>query len=957
MGILVIDPNGIRHAAPQGPLFFKLDSLSIKPGQTSKSGTFVGTINDNANSVNALDMTYLEPNTEYIRDNDEFWVGIQQGLPTDPIALDDTWVPGSGRKWIMGGHITSRYYKYEENTQITAVIEGIDYTADWRSVPFGTPEVPRDYTLIPTDVVTIVATLFSDVNQLMLPIIGVMPDGVTLILDTTNHNYQYTSYPGFPGALSGTTWTKNFQEEDAFSLMQNACEEIAYDWTIIPYPSGATAPDRRRLLFYPRAAFPDSSLRIAYDVNVREVPTVQVGSTEDLVTNILAQGSDQSTVPPNTSMWCLPTLWPDRDIASRRYSSFSFPPPPNPALTGLSVANLEPDPGFTTSGLLVGFDKWSDYTQVLDDDGMPGLNIRRAGLIGQYPNLTKPNRTFKSFLSFWTETGGRPQMTSMHLNLLEWRRLLFKFRHVTLLSEIGSTFGWAVASGVFTVFVTLTGVTVYDNGPDTNVGHTIAGVKWTAGSRTHGGDGYFLFEDGGGPDYDVYIEYLDKHDGTIEVWAGSNNTHSRYLTVYFRSTILTQGTSPMPAYHGILSVKPISRLIPSPPSSYMVRLHTNIDVTSDESDWDRRAFVYEFGRGNQEVNGLGLDTVNTQGWHDVNLLLPEIDAAGNVINWNGWAPEYTLSDLYPSKTANPLSIDCPSLEIYCGELTLDHNINGRNWMIPSNVTNYPDGRIPLTQNVAIGDYYLKLDNPERFFYRGEGRTILAGVTEKETLLYNPKPKIFLADANMENGEWVDVDAINGEYPNSCNIRLIAAVRNAYTVGNVNTFADACIWIPADHSFSISQFHFERGILDVNVQDQIPSNLRYPYRYKITSYSEATTPEELINLAKQDLSETGISIQRLTVKVDGDPRLMAGYLVQPQMDPIRESLFHNITMMIDDLEFVVDGTDFYCNLGLGTIGSRARGYEALRQQAAAITKMRKLEAGSKLHMTGLNHILV
>jgi hypothetical protein len=1224
MGLLVIDPNGLRSTDP-GPIFFKLDTLTITPGLTSRNGAFNATINDNKNASRLYDMTYLTPNSVYVRDNDEYWIGIQQGgsIPTDPSGLTDTWAPGvGGRQWLMGGFIINRSYDYDEDTRLTAKITGKDYTDLWRTQPFGTPTTPRNYSddSYPDgeDIVTIINQLFDDVNTLQLV------------------NWQFTKHAVlWPSLPLGTKWKKEFKGDDAFSLMVAACEELGYDWTIIVDPTGATPAERRRVVWFPRdSPLLDSTMRVAFELNIRSAPEIQVGDTSELVTNILIDQTDAATAPPDVADWMTPTAWPDRDVAARKYSAFTFPSPSNPANLGRSTAGVEPDASVVTDGEVVGYDKWSDYTQIIDDEGFPALNFRRAGLVGQNPSATVKNRTFKNFLSFATGNDGRPISTRMAMDLRGWRRLVFKFRHATRADREDITFSqpgtitvdpdfydiaatqteqyasdrniWKVGNRLWafynknTTYKDLYAASSTDGGATwggevqltpTLTRSTVNDSVWVDGNRFHyartdartvglgaklyyrsgilNDDGTVTFtaaevvlvtlynqdsptffysfpakgcqvitDDYGNPTifyvhegygYSVDQWYYsairsDRSDGvwntsytadgyrTTDIGAGVGFTkvarmggaelyaiHSigfsggsyvknlegyqisaasyrsadiiggytgsayiygavagrgngvvhvvyqlnsasliRHKEIYSGGTVVDHGTIAFPysinsrivltidgsdnlyfiygyaasslryairyngswltgtisvtgstgttPYPGALPVltdsfigtyRGISNTIlklftfslpvvpayeigsPTELSTYRVRLHTNIDNRFEPGDWDRRAFVYQFGVGDQQSNGLGLDTVNTRYWHTINILLPELDdETGEVVNWNGWEPEYPLDGLSLPVSADPTSIDFVSLDLFCGELVLGTNIHGYNWLLPSNSTAFPDNVIPLKVNILAGSYYIQMDSPEQFFYRGEARPIIGAGTETELYFYDPKPIIFIADANLENGEWVQVEAINGLYPAPYNVKLTHPTQiDHYAVLPVGRNTVDYIWFPAEHSVSISQFRFQKNkALNISARGLYDSQYLYPYRYRLTSYTDVATPRDAFAKARQELSELGGTTQYIKVQVEGDPRFLMGYLVQPQFDPGRETLFHNISMRIDDVQYVVDGIDFYCDLTLGTIETRGRSYPTVRQQAAAIARSRTLEAGRKTSMFGRHFVL-
>lgn len=392
-GILCIDPNRLRPTDPKGPIYFLLDSIDIRPGLTSKSGVCTGTINDNKNGIRPYDMMLMPtnvpgttPGSDYIRDNDEFWIGVQEGPA--PGGLPNTWTLGAGgRYWLMGGYICKRYYKYDGKTTITAIFEGKCYMDVWMDQKFGTLTIPRNYTTA-TDFATIAADIIADINA------------------EQNADYGYATHPVFwPG--SGTTpatldikWTKEFKNEDPFKIMKTACEEAGWEWQIVPYPAGATPNDRRAVMLYPRAVVgsPEAAQSlIEYDRNVRDAPKLVMGDTTELVTDLIMTDGEVSQMPPELGMWIQQGLWPDISYVNREYTSLSSPGPPN--------ASTE---------------RYSDYSLVMDDEGFNAINFQKDG-----------QKVFNLYLSFYTDEAGNPISAQMELDLRKWRRLKFKFRHAS----------------------------------------------------------------------------------------------------------------------------------------------------------------------------------------------------------------------------------------------------------------------------------------------------------------------------------------------------------------------------------------------------------------------------------------------------------------------------------------------------------------------------------------------
>ena len=287
----------------------------------------------------------------------------------------------------MGGWITKRYYVYDLDSRITAIIEGRCYMDLWRKSPFGTPEIPRDYSSgTGTDFANIAANILTDVNARQDP------------------DYQFSqSGVYWPGAPIGLEWTKEFKEDSSFKVMQDGCDEAGWEWQIVVNAAGATPAARREVRLFKRTLAPTSGQQlIEFDRNIRFAPRIIMGDTTQLISGIIITGL-LSTVPPDVSGWIQMGLWPDIAYANREYTLLSIPFPPNSALIG--------------SG-----GEFADASLVIDDEGYGAINFQKTELgAGQ----------FYLVFNYYTDDSGQPKAIRMSLDLRRWRRLKFKFRHAT----------------------------------------------------------------------------------------------------------------------------------------------------------------------------------------------------------------------------------------------------------------------------------------------------------------------------------------------------------------------------------------------------------------------------------------------------------------------------------------------------------------------------------------------
>jgi len=863
-GILCIDPNGLRPFSPVGPLYYKLDSLKIQPGLTDRSGHFIGTLNDNKTTfpgteneyryihsygfydtgwlsytdgaaartaylaahptypnswyvftrlvVVALftreyDMMLLTPDSTHIQDNDEFWVGVQHGPEVE--GLTDTWDGSTGRKWLMGGWICNRAYEYENTGEITAVIEGKDYMELWRTQPYGTPDTPKDYSdegAGPTLHGVILNDLFTEVNALQ------------------NANYQFTKHAYWNTAMTGSI-NRNMSSEMAFDLMQEICHNEGFEWQIILDPTGITPADRRKVMLYKRtsttAPIVDvAAYRIAYDTYIRQLPTIQVGDTEDTATHIQIV-RDVETVPrDNLSNFMHPGLWPDKDHASRRYSMLSFPPPPNPASHGwdrvTDTYQTDGDPRNVWPGDIWGRgygqgregSPYGDPTQIIDSEGNPAICFQKQ-MIDRSPETW----TFWNFLNLYTNEDDLPTGAALDLDLRKWRRIKYNFKHATR-SQAFRHGNISTASYIWWSFY-----------------------------------GASFFDDDAG-------------------------------------------------------------------SVYKIRIHTNITPGIPVADWHKRCFVYTFGKGTQ--NDVGEDNIDGDGWYPFDLLLPEVDDTGTVVNWHGWEAEYTTTLV----TADPFQIDFVSFEIVCAEhqdrfnRSLYEVQSSLNWINTAPYYHGYRGRAIPFENANTGDHYLSSSSDiEMYLYRGTD--YIDETLTGEVVFPSPKPKLLLMSWDGMIKEWVEVDAINGDYPAPNNIRLMRPLENDW----LDATGSDRLLIPMGCSWSLSNLHFETGPgFQYSIKGSRPTELQKPYRYRTIAYTDV----EIDRQAQLKIQpETYESIQYVEAVLDGNPYHLIGYLIRIQLDPERETLFHNRWLIIDDIDYTVDKTDFYVNATLGTLDAKAR----------------------------------
>ena len=426
--ILCIDPYGVR-TDQKGPIIYVLDDATIKPGLSQRNGVFTGRLNDNENDLRS-DMELLRQGTKWIRDQDEFWIGFQRGQSPGGNEPHGAWDSsggtdgeGAGRKWIMGGYISQRVYNYNRDTTIDAVLMGKGYMDVWEDQIFGTPVNPRDYSTA-TDLATIARDVITDINLLQ-------PAG-----------WQYSVHPDYFGTAFTTKWAKEFRQERASDVYRDIADELGYEWRI---------DYMRRVMMYPRgfppspgASSPAYSLR--FTTNIREVPEIVMGNTDEIVTHAIVTDGGTVTIPPDIDAWCMNFgLWPDLAANNiRGYGATSRPAPCNPATS-----------------------VYADATLIMDDEGHPALCFQ-----------SENSRAFDLNLSI-TAIGGSGVGSEIHLDLREWRRLIFKFKHPTR-TAAGSTYSILLLSSLsdFYLYTFGLGATSPQLGSGASESDTIADADW-----------------------------------------------------------------------------------------------------------------------------------------------------------------------------------------------------------------------------------------------------------------------------------------------------------------------------------------------------------------------------------------------------------------------------------------------------------------------------------------------
>jgi hypothetical protein len=219
----------------------------------------------------------------------------------------------------------------------------------------------------------------------------------------------------------------------------------------------------------------------------------------------------------------------------------------------------------------------------------------------------------------------------------------------------------------------------------------------------------------------------------------------------------------------------------------------------------------------------------------------------------------------------------------------------------------------LYQAASAGDHFIHITSaPEKLFHIGSediDSTFLGQV-----VFSDPKPKLLLyTDDGVK--EWAEVDAFNAVplFEGYTNIRLTKPLENDWD-------ANDAVMIPMGCSWSLSQLHFDTGPgYRYSIVDDRSSNLQKPYRYRVVPYSDVKQESQAVLKIPEQTFDV---IQSVTAHIDGYPHYLIGYSADVELDPEREQFFQE-EMIIDDITYTVDKTDFYCDVTLGILESKAR----------------------------------
>lgn len=955
--VLCIDPNGLRETH-KGPIYYLLDSCVLRTGLTEKAGGFAATINDNKTSIDLngdqkriYDMTLFEADTVYIRDNDEFWLGVQEG----PSSSD--WVSGvGGRYWFMGGWISKRYYTYDKQTRIIANIEGKCYMDLWKENYFGTSDLPRNYDEV-VDYLQVVMDVLHDMNEAQgsswefrshpenFPVSSLTADvafggtaitvisttpfelGNAFIWDSENYAGETVVITSIPSAtqltiagpgivnavgysvdenagivmsseLTGVPLLKSFSNNPMFSVMRDACERADHEWKITAYPTGATPAARRVLEFYPRDSAPTAgNPYITYGNNIRQLPSIMAGDVTNLLTNALVTGKP-STFPEDITEWINTGAWPDKANRNRYYSQISTPYPPN----SYSQA-------------------FADATLVFDDELFAGLNLQKDN-----------DPIFNIYLSLFAETS-EISVATLNMDLRNWRRLKFRFKHATAESP---TITLTVVNYLSLVGSTITILSCSLTGP-TEVTHLVEGTDWDA--------------------------------------VTSNNQ----TAINIRDAILASGNV-LPVVAGpVVTVNALgaSWLINIDSTSiaadliidtsdvniYRIKLHTYNPTYASVTNLWNQAFYYDFGTGVKQSSTVFNDPVTsthdiirTRDWGELDILLPDVNPDGTIGDgslaaltndeyMHGWRPVF-LSGLphSPDTTADPTDIDFLGMYVQCqergpGGLVTDapgtyvRDLSGTNKTFVAT--------LPIVGATVIGDRFLNVTNA----YRMAGDYIPGtGPAPTEDRIFRaPYPKYVIWKA-FDQWEEVEIAAIAGVgslFPGGHNVRLVDPLEQAYT-------APVEILCRGGWNISFSQFHFIMGSIDK--EPSLPANLADPKRFRLISSDDVEYLVDVEGLADQTLLDSA-AYQAVKVTLDGDPRHRIGLRMIPMLDPNRSAAglptsFHDIYMVVDVAEHHIVACDFFSTLLLGTLATRGKERILASLSGESETKLARTSYGTR-----------
>ena len=978
--ILCIDPNSLR-ADQKGPIYYLLDTCVVRPGLTDKSGGFTATINDNKTSIDSAgnqkrvyDMTLFEADTIYIRDNDEFWIGVQEGVTgsSGPVldnesGLENSWSAGvGGRQWLLGGWVGKRHYRYEENSRITATIEGKDYMDLWKENFFGTSGIPRDYKDDAVDILQVVVDILADFNAAQdddyevrshpslfpgSPLTAdVAPAGVLISVQDVD---SFSAAPPFSafiwddetktgetvtvigvGATTLTIWPaltigftvaenawivmtadltdtlfmKAFNNNADFSTMQDLCERADFEWKIAPYPAGTTPAERRRFQFYPRETAPWSGApNIFYSDSIRDLPQIMVGNTTNLLTNALVTGSPIS-LPENTWDWINTGLWPDKETRHRIYSFASIPSPPNAY-----------------------YNRIVDSTLILDDEMRPALNFQNDldGLFQLYLSFFNRNTNFG--------------VATLNMDLRYWRRLKFHFRHPTAESAliilivndytalVGKTIVVTAAPvdapvdfvpvEYYLVEGTDWTAAVSDNATAASIQAAIDGLEWASatvigatisarGDLTPGALGF--------------LSFVSSDADALDLTINLNNANE------YKISICTENEAPVAPEHA----------------------------------W-QRTFEYRFGTGSLQSSTLlndpvvsPRDIVAGRNWSTIDILLPDVNTDGTIGDgtvasltndeyMHGWRPTYIGDAPAIANTADPTNIDFIQIYADLQESVPGVFLRALNGVTPVASRTFAQYLLLGTGAVA-GSKFLDVTDPS--YIAGDYASAVMGAPPSEARVFNyPYPKwVIWGDDGGNTWEEIEIVAIASSdslIESGYNVLLNTPLEHNYPKGPGQN-PEICI--RGGWSICFSQLHFTLG--DINKEATLPAHLANPKRFRLVSSDDLEYLVDVEGRADQELLDAA-SLQAVKITLDGDPRRLIGTRVRPYLDEQRfnaglPTTFHGTEMIIEMSEHQLTDVQFVSVLMLSPLDTRIRERLMAMIQGYQESKLDQVSYGSR-----------
>jgi hypothetical protein len=303
---------------------------------------------------------------------------------------------------------------------------------------------------------------------------------------------------------------------------------------------------------------------------------------------------------------------------------------------------------------------------------------------------------------------------------------------------------------------------------------------------------------------------------------------------------------------------------------YRVSLYTNLNDH----------FYYDFGKGTQEDLGHSHnDKIWTtaipdipvpidSGWKLMDLLLPEPDENGDIVYTNidqmkGW--QYVGNPDATQINWISFFVSLPEAQLHSGYATA----SGKS----------------IQANQSADDLYIQVDNPENLMGLGNGWNGGEVVLKRAI------------DAEID-GEFVNLAVIHPKSsPGATNVRLSAPL-----LAGITTADD--LRVLAGRTFCFSQVRFERDFKGTG----IGTGALGPKRYRLYEEEEMTFQSETDSKVQEILNMEGVPRRWVKIVIDGDPEKEVGTNVKLYLDPSHNSVFQNVNMMVDDVEYKLESVD-------------------------------------------------